>query len=112
MKIKPCPFCGGEAELWDNKLAYRLYGVICKECDCMTPHFTTGEDAIEAWNRREPIDKIVEQLEKIEVSRSEYSEIVECNIEPCTSTNCCECVVNKAIEIVKKGGVADEKGKD
>ena len=64
MKLKPCPFCGGKGELWNNKLTYRLYGVICEECDCMTPYFTTREEAIEAWNRREPIDKVVEQLEE------------------------------------------------
>ena len=63
MKLKPCPFCGGKGELWNNKLTYRLYGVICEECDCMTPYFTTREQAIEAWNRREPIDDIIAKLE-------------------------------------------------
>ena len=64
--LRRCPFCGGKGELWNNKLTYRLYGVICEECDCMTPYFTTREEAIEAWNRREPIDRIKELEEEIE----------------------------------------------
>lgn len=70
MRLKPCAFCGGKGELWNNKLTYRLYCVICEECDCMTPYFTTREEAIEAWNRREPIDEIVEQLDR---AKDEFS---------------------------------------
>ena len=83
IELKPCPFCGGEAELWDNKLEYSFYSVICKECDCMTPYSVTRGEAVEVWNRREPIDKIVEQLEEksfissshaFEFSMSKYAE--------------------------------------
>ena len=93
-QLKPCPFCGGEAELWDNKMEYRLYGVLCKECDCMTPYAVTGEEAVEVWNRREPIDKIVEQLgnAKDEFSGGTLQEEYYWR------------GINKAIEIVKKGG--------
>ena len=48
-------------------------------------------------------DKVVEQLSEIEVHRNEYSEIVECNIEPCRGMSCYECILDKAIEIVKGG---------
>lgn len=94
MKLKPCPFCGRKGELWNNKLTYRLYGVICEECDCMTPYFTTREEAIEAWNRRKPIDDIVEQLEetKDEFSGGTLQEEYYWR------------GINKAIEIVKSGG--------
>ena len=90
MKLKPCPFCGRKGELWNNKLTYRLYGVICEECDCMTPYFTTREEAIEAWNRREPIDKVVEQLEE------QFD---------CTVNWDMRLAYNHAIEIVKGGAV-------
>lgn len=93
MKLKPCPFCGGEAELWDNKLTHRLYGVICKKCDCMTPCFESEVEAIEAWNRRKPIDKIVEQLEESKAKDGLPADIVWNN------------ALRVAIEIVKGGAV-------
>ena len=66
MKIKPCPFCGGEAEIVYSWLPGRLKGrvVSCKTDDCMgvnveqdeqggfIPEFYTDEKAIEAWNTR------------------------------------------------------------
>ena len=65
MKLKPCPFCGGEADVWgvviDDEYYYEAY---CTACDCMTPKFRTEKSAIKFWNRREPMDKIVEQLKE------------------------------------------------
>lgn len=90
MKLKLCPFCGGEATVWngniDDDCSDVYYDVYCMDCNCMTPKFHTEESAIVFWNRREPIDKIVEQLEEL----SKY-EVVENKFK-------------KAIEIVKKGG--------
>lgn len=37
-KLKPCPFCGGEA----NMLS----------CDIRTKHYATSKGAFNAWNRR------------------------------------------------------------
>ena len=109
-ELRRCPFCGRKGELWNNKLTYRLYGVICEECDCMTPYFTTREEAIEAWNRRKPIDDIVEQLEEYEGTwsgRNRRNEYKDCDYEG----GCAGCVNCKtedayrtAIEIVKSGG--------
>ena len=71
-ELKRCPFCGGEARLQKiNK--HGAYYVICKTCGCRTPkyqhRFTSKEerqeDAIEAWNTRKPMERIVERLEKI-----------------------------------------------
>ena len=92
-ELRRCPFCGGEGELWNNKLTYRLYGVICEECDCMTPYFTTREEAIEAWNRRKPLEDIVEQLEE------SYS----CDVGTLQMIS-----LDTAIEIVKTAGVDNE----
>lgn len=50
-KLLPCPFCGGEAETWDDGA---LWHVICKSKDCAamgSPCFTEAE-AIAAWNTR------------------------------------------------------------
>jgi len=45
--LLPCPFCGGEAHLFDG------YWVECTKCGCQTPE-TFEEVAISAWNRRTP----------------------------------------------------------
>lgn len=60
-ELRSCPFCGGEAHLH----IHERYGVECDECGmglgCICD---TEEEAIKRWNRRERIDKVVEQLEE------------------------------------------------
>lgn len=46
-RLKNCPFCGGEAHLFDGNW------VECTKCGCQTPE-TFEEVAISAWNRRTP----------------------------------------------------------
>ena len=49
-KLKPCPFCGGEASTY---VAYDDgYYVCCDECGCGLPVYNTEEEAVEAWNKR------------------------------------------------------------
>lgn len=71
IELKPCPFCGGEATIWSGPIEddyfNTYYDVYCTECNCMTPKFHVEESAVTFWNRREPIDKIVEQLRKQEI---------------------------------------------
>lgn len=66
--LKPCPFCGGEAELIDSRLSVitkPVFYVECTSCNCIVgrrimitsarkgkEYFGAKEDAIEAWNRR------------------------------------------------------------
>lgn len=61
-ELKPCPFCGGAAEL--IKREYTMIGhkeqayVRCKNCGTMSDFFNenisycANEKAVEAWNRR------------------------------------------------------------
>ena len=65
-KLKPCPFCGGEAEITEvidrtpRNLEPVGFGVKCDQCgiivakiDCgVTDWFETDEEAAKAWNRR------------------------------------------------------------
>ena len=66
-----CPFCEGEARLQRWRRTYGYY-VICKKCGCRTPVFQyqydskekRREDAINTWNTRVPMEKIMERLEE------------------------------------------------
>lgn len=55
-KLKPCPFCGGDAKREDYGLIGNDEVVKCTECGARTKLFLKGVhfggDAIEAWNRR------------------------------------------------------------
>lgn len=60
-KLKPCPFCGSEAEIQDlnDGLCYRRkyrYRVKCQKCPCSFAFtfFKTKESAVDAWNTRTP----------------------------------------------------------
>ena len=58
-ELKPCPFCGGKAEVIQERVL-GLYAVWCKDCKCQTIYqFDFGEGlevskqkAIKVWNRR------------------------------------------------------------
>lgn len=68
MKLKPCPFCGGEAELVEGEYGMYLtgYAIYCKGtcgaklgvtgrlCEAYEwiPYFDTEAEAIAAWNSR------------------------------------------------------------
>ena len=52
--LKPCPFCGGEAEkcnLTKFDINDRCW-VECKECGVSAKIYDSEQEAIEAWNRR------------------------------------------------------------
>lgn len=58
-ELKPCPFCGGEAEYAHLKKRYsRLLGIYypqyirCQVCSATSPVKVTSESARIAWNRR------------------------------------------------------------
>ena len=53
--LRPCPFCGGEAELLTHifTLMPNSYGVKCRVCEAETRQFyQSAEEARDAWNRR------------------------------------------------------------
>lgn len=56
-ELKPCPFCGGKAEIFQRiGKRYSEYNVSCGNVNCNvmpeTGNFDTEQKAIEAWNRR------------------------------------------------------------
>ena len=59
-ELKPCPFCGGEAQRDSNNAhngdrmdEWEWFSVYCPNCFCaQTPQYKTPAEAIAAWNRR------------------------------------------------------------
>jgi len=51
-ELKPCPFCGGEAELTEWEFGYWI--VKCTKCPCDLGRywFRRKADAKKTWNRR------------------------------------------------------------
>lgn len=94
IKLKPCPFCGNEAEVIKAHSSFLLpYTVVCttEECGASVGKFRrTREEAVGAWNTRKPIEKIVERLEE-ESNNDLYSSERQIGFE-------------MAIEIVKQEG--------
>ena len=52
--LKPCPFCGGEAEVLtaESMNGGYLFGIMCNDCRSRGDVYDTEAEAIEAWNRR------------------------------------------------------------
>lgn len=53
-ELKPCPFCGGEAETLTAESMHggNLYGVMCVNCAGRSDVYDTEAEAIAAWNTR------------------------------------------------------------
>ena len=93
VELKPCPFCGGEAQLRTQEVDYGLCGawVYCTVCNAKTNYMNTHEmlchqgrlstqmtgdsrekginKAIEAWNRRQSV--------KVELTKSQCRNLVK-----------------------------------
>ena len=101
-RLKPCPFCGGEATFIGNTRTIK-----CKCCGgafvCTNPLITALEVAA-AWNTRKPMEQIVERLEE-RASAHERIMLGCANVEErhlhCRISD----EYKQAIEIVKGGGV-------
>ena len=53
MKIKPCPFCGNEAELWEEVYeGMKVFSVACSYCGAGTDHFDNPKEPVKNWNKR------------------------------------------------------------
>ena len=81
-KLKPCPFCGGEAVILAGFEEH--IWIFCEECKAEISAHTTEAEAIEAWNKRaeQPaivgIDgqKLIEELknETYSINENDYED--------------------------------------
>lgn len=90
LKLKPCPFCRGEAfvHMLGNEIAKGYY-IACDECGAKTIVFGYEAESIEAWNRRS------ERTAKVETYTDDQQEtwsVCECGTDVWKSYNYCpEC---------------------
>lgn len=93
IKLLPCPFCGGEAIVYEDE-QYNQYMIGCKNCCAVEPmtEWTSKENVIAQWNTRKPMQEIVERLEE---RRCWYNDELEVDIAE---------GIDVAIEIVKEVG--------
>lgn len=91
IKLLPCPFCGGEAEIEeDYSYGYGLlfsYKPHCSQCGCSIGLFSDKTEAITKWNTRKPMERIVRRLETI----------IGCELH-------LSCLKEKILQIVKEEG--------
>lgn len=54
--LKPCPFCGGVAAMWNrgNMNVYKTYRACCMKCHVAQADgiYYSEKDAVTAWNKR------------------------------------------------------------
>lgn len=90
-ELKPCPFCGGEPEIYNpfhllgspRKAATYHGGVRCRDCGCESRPTTPPEKAIAAWNRRaQPAEEVqlMDHIIKHAVRGSTYQTVTSLNI--------------------------------
>lgn len=97
IKLKPCPFCGGETKLDEED----FYMFCCDECgvgitfakelEDGTATDCSKDESIKKWNTRKPVENVVWQLE-----------------EMFKHHNATKTVKRLVIEIVKGGGVNED----
>lgn len=112
--LKPCPFCGGEAEVKKHNNRFtEWWQVFCTNChitQCGSDYEYEYEyEAAAAWNTRKPMESVVTELEK-EYSVS-YQEVGRCIRERSPEIHIESAYlkgISKSIEIVRN--VAEEEG--
>lgn len=73
-ELKPCPFCGGEADvvkrtsitrhpvMRGRHIEHHTYIVRCRTCQCQTAEHAEDTGAVDAWNKRFPPRKTKREI--------------------------------------------------
>lgn len=70
-KLKPCPFCGGEANIAKGQIEFWAY---CPHCGAQTEFYETEREAAEAWNTRPIEDALQKELDEAREDNCENME--------------------------------------
>lgn len=89
--LKPCPFCGGEANIVTYQGSKRIFYIECKGCNALMGnprimisgmkgklYFENEAELIEAWNTRKPMEAVVAELNE---TGRKFCENVGCSKE-------------------------------
>ena len=110
-RLKPCPFCGSErlnyGQRLDKDTSLYVRFVECDECTCSIKVYNSTVDIIEKWNTRKPMDKVVEQLEKLStIHYSRFDDYMkQGNKELAKKHLLTFNAYHRAIDLVKAGGI-------
>ena len=100
-RLKPCPFCGEEAEMRHDRFN-RPYIECIQGCARTPDYWGNYAFIIKTWNTRKPMERIVEKLEQRKnFYENRMGEGIERDLEDWGSVKSYE----DAIEILKGGGV-------
>lgn len=77
-QLKPCPFCGSEAELRfsEGESGKRYYWIPCKKCSCCQTIFDTPQEAVSAWNNRPIEDLKDDENTRLEKNLKDYNRVM------------------------------------
>jgi len=80
-ELKPCPFCGGEAELRSWSWPYVRYQVRCSACKCQARARMASEaEAIAAWNTRQSTTS--DALAAMREAREALADVLDYRLKP------------------------------
>lgn len=111
LKLKPCPFCGGEAETENRRNRYTdWWEVKCTDCNAsINERYDWEFQAVEAWNTRKPMDMVEAELESIKTGGDcrHKCKYYDWSVGWCDG-HCEDYVREKALEIVRNAGKEKE----
>lgn len=88
-KLKPRPFCGGEAEIWRANCERTAWIGCMGRCSVLvSKEYKTDAEAITAWNTRADTDRIAALEAEVERLREDAKSLIEC--EPVAFCERCE----------------------
>ena len=105
-KLKPCPFCGGEAEIIDDAM-----GTIsrCRRCGAENGNGVYGDVghklAVKDWNARPIENELTEKIGKLETENKRLREALESILDAAQKDEPCILAIKVVAYTALKGSV-------